>query len=231
MEENVGFHGGEEGEASDLGSLVKEFRPCDLAVRTLGTSTAHNELNQINLLNHVLEGANVGVGNLASKRDVAKSRQVLEKVVGELVLGSFANDALKVLGVNESIAILIEQLESLADALALQTTQHLGELRVVHMVALLLAANVQLGPFALPVKRNAVGALVELIELSEVLVLDIAGSIDVEEAEGDLVLGVGLDQEVLKGGPLGEGNLAGTLTVGDAEQNSVLFALDFVLWR
>lgn len=97
-------------------------------------------------------------------------------------------------------------------------------------MALALVANVELGPLALPVKGDVVGPLVELVKVTEVIILDRAGAGDVEEAEGDLVLSIGLVEDVLKGGPVGEGYLAAALTVGDTEEDAVLVALDFVLY-
>jgi hypothetical protein len=96
-------------------------------------------------------------------------------------------------------------------------------------VALLLAANVQLRPLAVPVKGDVVGALVELVQLAEVVVLDVPGAVDVEEAEGDLVLGVGFQEEVLKDAPVGDAQSSMALVVGDAEEDRVLLSLDFVL--
>ncbi len=118
--------------------------------------------------------------------------QVVENVVRELVLGSFEDDALKLLGLDEAIAVLVKQLECLTDPLALQAAQHLGKLHVVHVVALLLVADVQLRPLAVPIEGDARGALVELVELAEVVILDLAETVYVEQAEGDLVLGVWL---------------------------------------
>lgn len=81
-------------------------------------------------------------------------------MVGQLVLGSLHDDALEVLGLDVPIAILVEELERLPNPLSLQSPQHLGELLVVEVVALLLTAYVQLGPLAVPIERDAVGALV-----------------------------------------------------------------------
>lgn len=51
--------------------------------------------------------------------------QIGEKVVGKLVLGGLENDARKLLGLNVTVAVPVKQLESLPDALALETAQHL----------------------------------------------------------------------------------------------------------
>lgn len=59
-------------------------------------------------------------------------------------------------------------------------------------MSLVLASNVQLGPLTVPVEWYAVWPLVELVELAEIVILDLAEALDVEQAECDLVLGVGL---------------------------------------
>lgn len=96
-------------------------------------------------------------------------------------------------------------------------------------MALLLATNVQLGPLAIPVEGDAVGALVQLIELPEVVIFDVAETVDVEEPEGDLVLGVGLCEDVLEVGPVRQGYPTLSGAVGDVEENRVLLALDLLL--
>jgi hypothetical protein len=229
VEEDVGFHRGEEGEARRSGGLVEELGLGDLAVGALGAGFADNELDQVHFLDHVLKGAHVGVRHLAALRDVAQRVQVVEQVVRELVLGRLHDDALKLLGLDEAVAVLVEELKGLADALALQPAQHLRELLVVHAVALGLAANVQLGPLAVPVKGDAVGPLVELVQPAKVIVLDGAEALDVEEAECDLVLGVGLAEEVLKVRPVAERHPALVRAVRHAEEDRVLLALDLVL--
>ena len=108
------------------------------------------------------------------------------------MLGRLQNDALKISWVDVTIAILIKQLEGLTNALALKTTKHLGELGVGHVMALLLASNVELGPLTLPVEGDACRALVEFVEAAEVGILDGADAVDVEKPESDLVLGIGL---------------------------------------
>ena len=231
VEEDVGLHWCEEGESCDLGCLVEELAPGNLAVLlALGHRAAHYQLDQIHFLNHVLESTNVGIRDLGSLGDVAQGVEVLEQVVRQLMLGRLENDALEVLGVDVTVAILVEELEGLPDALALQTTQHLGELRVVEVVSLLPATDVQLGPLTVPVEGDVVRALVQLIELSEVVILDITGAVDIEQAKGDLVLGVWLRKQVLEDNPIGKVDPAAVLPIGDAKQDRVLVALDLVLF-
>ena len=229
MEKNIGLHGSKQREARDSGSLDQELGASNLAISAVRNGAAHNLLNQIHLLNHVLEGAHVCVRDLASHGDVAESVKVGEQVVGKLVLGGLENDALKLLRLDVAVAVLVEELEGLADALSLQTAQHLRELGVVEVVALLLAANVELSPFAVPVEGDIVGAFVELVEAAEIIILDVAGAVDVEESKGDFVLGVGFGEEVLKDGPIGEVDSSGALAIGNVEEDLVLVALDFVL--
>lgn len=145
--------------------------------------------------------------------------QVCEEMVGKLVLGGFQNDALKLLRVDVAIAILVEELESLSNTLALETAQHLRKLRIAEVMALLLAANVQLCPLAVPVKGDVVGPLVELVESAEVIVLDVAGAIDIKQAECDFVFGIGLGEKVLKDTPIGQAQTSMALVVGNVEEN------------
>jgi hypothetical protein len=67
-----------------------------------------------------------------------------------------------------------------------------------------------------------------LVELVEV---DVAGAVLVEEAKDDLVLSVRLREEVLENGPVLYADAALPVAVGDGEQDAVLVALDFVLKR
>lgn len=142
MEQDVGLHRSEEGKARNLGGLVEKLGASDFAVGASHARPAHNELYQVHLLNHVLEGANVGIRDFAALGDVAERAQVFENVVGELVLRGLEDDALKVVRVDEAVAVLVERQEGLANALALQAAQHLTELVVVHIMALLFASNV-----------------------------------------------------------------------------------------
>ena len=229
VEEDVSLHRGEEGEAGDLGGLVEELGAGNLAVGAFFAGAADDELDQVHLLDHVLEGAHVGVRHLATLGDVAQGVQVLQQVVGELVLGGLDDDALEVLGLDVAVAVLVEELEGLPDPLALQAAQHLGELLVVQVVALLLAPYVQLGPLAVPVEGDAVRALAELVELAEMVILDGSQAVDVEEAKRYLVLGVGFCEDVLEGGPVGEGDPAFGSPVGNSEEDRVLLAFDLVL--
>ena len=95
----------------------------------------------------------------------------------------------------------------------------------------LLGANVQRGPAALPVEGQAVLGLVRLPCLVEVVEVDVAGPLLVEEAEDDLVLGVGFREEVLEDGPVMDADSALPVAVGYSEEDAVLVALDFVLWE
>ena len=119
MEENVCFHGRVEVEATYPRGLVKEICTGDLAVRALLCGIADDELDHVHLLDDVLEGAHIGVGDLAANRDVAESGQVLEEVVGELVARSLAYYALEVLRLDEAVLVLVEIGEALSHTLSL----------------------------------------------------------------------------------------------------------------
>ena len=231
VEQDVGLHRGEEREPGDPGSLVQKLGPGDAAVLALGAGPADDDLDHVHLVDHVQEGAHVGIRHLAALGDVAQRVEVLEQVVRELVPRGLLDDGGKLLGLDEAVAVAVEPLEGLADALAHQASQHLRELVVVHVVPLGLAADVQARPLAVPVERDAVGALVELVEPAEVVIFYGAEALDVEEAEGDLILGIGLVEEVLEMGIVGQGQPALVGAVGDVEQDRVLLALDFVLRR
>jgi hypothetical protein len=119
VEENICFHGCVKVEATYPRSLVEEICTSDLAVGALLCGIADDELDHVHLLDDVLEGAHIGVGNLAANRDVAESWEVLEKVVGELMARSLAYYALKVLGLDEAVLVLVEIGEALSHTLSL----------------------------------------------------------------------------------------------------------------
>jgi len=93
----------------------------------------------------------------------------------------------------------------------------------------LLRPNVKRGPAALPVKGQAVLGLVRLPCLVEVVKVDVAGPPLIEEAENDLVLGVGLRKQVLEDGPVMDADLALLVAVGYLEEDAILETLDLVL--
>lgn len=152
-------------------------------------------------------------------------------MVGQLVPGCVEDDPLKVFGLDVAVAISVEEVEGLPDALPLQTTEHLGELWVGHIMPPLLPPNIKTRPFAVPIKGDAIVPLVELVQFLKVVVLDDARARDIEESEGYLVFGIGLCEEVLEGSPVLQVDLAGSSTVSDIEENGVLFPLDLVLRR
>ncbi|KAI6754925.1 hypothetical protein HG531_004031 [Fusarium graminearum] len=126
VEEDVGFHGSEEREASKFGGLVQKLGASDLSILALVDSAAQDDLNKIHATDDVLECAHVGV---------------VENVLGQLVARGLDNDALKLLTADEAIAVLVKLVEGLSDALALETSQHLAELGVVERVAVLPVTN------------------------------------------------------------------------------------------
>ena len=98
-------------------------------------------------------------------------------------------------------------------------------------MAVFLAADVEGGPFAIPVEGDRLAAFVLVVELLEVFVLDDAGAIFVEEAEGDFVFGVRLGEEVFESTPVVDVDSALALAVGNAKEDGILFTFDFVLER
>lgn len=229
MEQNIGLHRCKERKAGDAGRLVQEISPRDLAIITFARRLAQNEINEIHLTDNILERAHVGVGDLAAGRDVAERREVLQQVVGELVPGGAQDDALEIFRLNVAITVLVEVMEGLADTLALQSTQHLCELGVCHVMTGLLPADIERRPFRVPVEGDAIRSFVEIVQFLEGLVLDRTGALDVEQAEGNLVLRIGLAEQVLEGGPVRDVYPARLSSIGDGEENAVLLALDFML--
>ena len=93
----------------------------------------------------------------------------------------------------------------------------------------LLSTTVQTCPFAAPVEWHTVRTFVQLIQLLQVVILDCAGPFNVEQSEGDLVLGIWFGQEVFEGTPIGKADLARLSAICDPEENGILLALDLVL--
>jgi hypothetical protein len=119
--------------------------------------------------------------------------------------------------------------EGLPNALALQSSEHLSELGVCHVVPGLAPSGVQGSPFRIPIERYTVTALVHIVYVLECIPLDCARSIQIEESESNLIFGIGFGQEVFEGRPVTEGDFTGSSLVGDSEEESIVFALDFVL--
>ena len=63
-----------------------------------------------------------------------------------------------------------------------------------------LSSHIQLRPVAIPVERNA--GLITRIHFLEFVEIDVAGHRIGEEAEGDLVLGIGLRKKVVEEAPV-----------------------------
>jgi hypothetical protein len=143
----------------------------------------------------------------------------------------FAYDALEVFRLDEAVLVAVEVREALSHSLTLQPAEHLGELRIRHGMPVLLGADVERSPLALPIEGQAAFGLVRLPCLVELVEVDVAGALLVKEAEDDLVLGVGFREEVLEDGPVMDGDSALAVAVGYSKQDAVLVALDFVLWR
>jgi hypothetical protein len=96
-------------------------------------------------------------------------------------------------------------------------------------VPLILGAAVEGGPLRVPVEGQAIFSFVCSPYIIEVLKLDIAGPVLVEEAEDDFVLGVRLRKQVLEDAPVGESDAPGAAAVCDQEEDAILVSLDLVL--
>jgi hypothetical protein len=90
------------------------------------------------------------------------------------------------------------------------------------VVIALLVAEVELDPRGVKVKGNGVGAQIVGEDALELVEGDVTIAVDVEDAEGDLEIGVGPLQERFKGDELVKVDDAPLLAVGDAEQQGVL---------
>ena len=128
------------------------------------------------------------------------------------------DDPLEVLWVNVSVVVLVKVKERLSHTLSLETAQHLCELRVCHRMPMPFAAQIQLRPVAVPVEGNCVARLVARIALLEAAEVHLAGGGVCEEAEGDVVFGIGFCQEIVEDAPVLDGNASIVVAIGDAEQ-------------
>lgn len=92
----------------------------------------------------------------------------------------FENDTLEVFRVNVAVTISVEDMKSLPYPFALQASQHLRELRVCHVMAMLPPSNVQGRPFAVPIEWYRVVTLILVVQFLKVLILDCSRSFLVE---------------------------------------------------
>lgn len=141
----------------------------------------------------------------------------------------FTNDAREVFRLDVSVAVLVEEVEGLPDALSLQSSKHLRKLRVCHAVSVSFPAGIERCPVRVPVEWNGILGAVAGVCLFEGVEVDEPGGGVGEETESDLVLGVWLGQEVVEGAPIGEGDATSLAAVCNGEQNSIVLALDLVL--
>lgn len=229
VEQNIRLHRGEEGEPRGAGRLVQEVSPRDLTVATFAGCFAHDQVDDVHFAHDVLESAHRRVGDLATVGDIAQTGQVFQDVVGQLVSGCLEDDALKLMGLNVSITINVHGMKCLPNALSLQSPQHLSELRVGHLMTALAAARVQGSPCGIPVERNILLGIRLTEQAFHIFPLDGTCSLNIEQAEGYLVLGIGLSEEVLERCPVGKGQSPGLSRIGNLEEDGVLFPLDLVL--
>lgn len=118
----------------------------------------------------------------------------------------------------------------MTNALALEASEHLRELRVGHRVCLLAAANVKLDPFGLPVERKRGLIHVLLHHAAEVVPSDKALVIGVEKTESHVIFGIWLSEEVLIRREFSDSEaLRRPVSGRDAEKDAKLFALNLML--
>lgn len=200
VEDDIGLHGSEEREASLLGGSVQEVGLSDGTILAGSDGGTDDTLDHVHLADDVVEGHDVGEGNLVAGINIAEGRQVLEDVIGELVAGDIDHDLLELVGGNVAAGLGIIVLECLAKAFSLETLEELGELLIGHLVSSGLSSGVELEPLALKVEGDGVLSNVGREDLLELFPGDLARSSGIEKSEGDLVVGIGTGEEVLKDG-------------------------------
>lgn len=174
VEDNVGLHGGEQRETSFPGGSVQKIGLGDGAVLAAVDGGADDTLDHVHLTDDVVEGHDVGKGNLVAGIDVAEGGQVLEDVVGELVTSDIDHNLLELVGGNVSAGLGIIVLECLAKAFSLEALEELGELLVGHFVSSGLSSGVELEPLALKVEGDGVLSNVGREDLLELFPGDLA---------------------------------------------------------
>ena len=95
----------------------------------------------------------------------------------------------------------------------------------------LLAAKVQRCPCAVPVEGNVVVLAVTVVLFLEGVEVDQASLLVCEKLERNIIFGVGLRKEVVEDGPVMDVDAIFLVTVGNGEEDCVLLALDFMLFK
>lgn len=221
VEDDIGLHRSEEREAGLLGGSVQEVGLGDGTVLASGDGGTDDTLDHVHLADDVVEGHDVGEGNLVAGINIAESRQVLEDVVGELVTGDIDHDLLELVGGNVAAGLGIIVFECLAKAFSLESLEELSELLVGHLVSSGLFSGVELEPLALKVEGNGVLSNVGREDLLELFPSDLTRSSGIEKSEGDLVVGIGTGEEVLEDG-------ANIASDSDNEQQPVRTSLELL---
>lgn len=91
------------------------------------------------------------------------------------------------------------------------------------------APNVQGCPFAIPVKRNRVFALVLIVKPLKILVFDSSCSFLVKQAERYLIFCVWFREQILECAPVRKGDASGFPPICNLEEYRILFSPDFML--
>ena len=208
MKKDVSFHRGEKRKARQPSGFIQEICPGDFSVLALLNRILYDKVYHIHLSDYILKSSHVRVRDLGAGRNVAKSMEMLQQMIRELVLGGLNDDALKIFWFNVPISVLVENVKGLAYSLSLEAPEHLGELRVCHVVTVLFTASVKRSPFAIPVERYALRPLVHVVKSLKVVVFDRPRSILVEESERDFILSIWFAQEVFEIIPVMDGDFA-----------------------
>lgn len=81
MEQDIGFHGSEQGESRYSSRFVEEVCSSNCPVLTLLCGVANYQIDQVHLSDDILKRTDVCIGDLAAGGDVAKSMEVVEKMI------------------------------------------------------------------------------------------------------------------------------------------------------
>jgi hypothetical protein len=94
----------------------------------------------------------------------------------------------------------------------------------------LLASTIQGRPFTIPIERYAIRTLVHFIQFLQIIIFDSARSLYIEKSKCNLVFCVRFRKEVFEGAPVKDVEFACVPPVCYSEEDSILFALDLVLY-
>ena len=96
-------------------------------------------------------------------------------------------------------------------------------------MAVFLASIIQRCPFAVPVKRYGVRALVDIVQLLEIVVLYTSRTLLIKQAECNLIFCVWLRKKIIEYRPVSKCDPSGLSPISDLEEDRILLSPDFML--